>query len=218
MTRDWLIATGLFLLALGLNLGAVEQSPLHPDETRWLHRAHYLRNLTDPFGPTWRDGYLTRGQPPLGSYLMGAGLVVQGRDLETNGVWEFRHDEALNRARGNMASPADLAAGRRTNAVVGALAVAVVYLAGALLTNRIGGVAGALLLATHPLMLLLSSQALSDALLVLCLAVALLAGCRLGTRPDWRSAFVLGIALGLGGATKLSPLLLSLPLAGLGLV
>ncbi len=215
---NWLIASGVFLLALVQNLGAVEHSPFHPDETRWLNRAHYVSDLTDPFGPTWAEGYLTRGQPPLGSYLMGAGLLVQGRDLDTNGVWDFRHDAAWNRARGNMASSADLTAGRRANAMVGALAVAVVYLAGARLTNRVGGVAGGLLLGSHPLMIMLASQALSDALLVLLLAVALLAGCRLGERPGWGSALVLGAALGLGGATKLSPLLLSLPLAGLGFV
>ena len=147
MIRDWLIAAGLFLLALSQSLGAVDSSPFHPDETRWLNRAHYLRDVTDPFGPTWQEQYLTRGQPPLGSYLMGLGLVAQGRDLETNGVWNFWHDTAWNRANGNMASPEDLTAGRRTNAVVAALTVVVVYLAGRLLTNRVGGATGALLLA-----------------------------------------------------------------------
>lgn len=218
MIRDWGICAGLFLLALTLNLGAVATSPFHPDETRWLNRAHYLRDLADPFGSTWEDGYLTRGQPPLGSYLMGLGLVAQGHDLQTNGVWSFWHDAAWNRARGNMASPADLDAGRRTNAVVGALAVAVVYLAGRRLTNRVGGLAGGLLLAAHPLMITLASQALSDALMVLALAAAVLAGCRLAERPSWPPALALGAALGLGGATKLSPLLIALPLAGLGAV
>src|ERR687894_1951127 len=103
MTRDWLIAGALFLLALAHNLGAVESSPFHPDETRWLNRAHYLRDLGDPAGPTWRDGYLTRGQPPLGSYLMGLGLLLQGRDLDTNGVWDFDQSDAWNAANGNMA-------------------------------------------------------------------------------------------------------------------
>lgn len=216
MIRDWLIAGALFLLALVHNLGAVESSPFHPDETRWLNRAHYLSDLTNPTSPTWRDAYLTQGQPPLGSYLMGLGLLAQGRDLATNGVWSFWHDEAWNRAHGNMASPDDLTAGRRTNAVVGALAVVVAYLAGTALTNRAGGLAGALLLGSHPLMLMLSSQALADALLILLLAMAVLAGCRLAARPGWPWALALGAALGLGAATKLSPLLLAVPLAGLG--
>ena len=218
MIRDWLIAGALFLLALTRNLGAVESSPFHPDETRWLNRAHYLTDLTDPAGLTWRDGYLTRGQPPLGSYLMGLGLLAQGRDLQTNGVWSFWHDETWNRAHGNMASPDDLTAGRRTNTVVGALAVVTVYLAGTALTHRVGGVVGALLLASHPLMGMLASQALADALLTLLLAAAVLAGCRLAARPGWPWALALGAALGLGAATKLSPLLIAVPLAGLGAV
>jgi hypothetical protein len=214
--RDWLVAAGLCLLALALNLRAVERSPFHPDETRWLNRAHYLHDLTEPFGATWRDWYLTRGQPPLGSYLMGLGLTAQGRDLATNGIWSFRHDAAWNKARGNMADPADLTAGRRTNAVVGALAVVAVYVAGRRLSNRAGGMIGALLLATHPLMITLSSQALSDAVLVLLLAVAVVAGVRLAARPTWPWALALGAALGLGGAAKLSPLLIAAPLAGIG--
>src|SRR3712207_1162369 len=123
MKRDVGIALVLFALAFWQNLSDLRLTPFHPDETRWLNRAHYVRDLADPFGPTWEDGYLTRGQPPLGSYLMGLGLLDQGRDLETNGVWNFRYGTDWNTARGNMASQADLDAGRRTNAIVGALTV-----------------------------------------------------------------------------------------------
>jgi len=86
MKRDALIALALVALAAWLNLSDLRLTPFHPDETRWLNRTHYLHDLADPFGPTWTDGYLTRGQPPLGSYLMGLGLLAQGRDLTTNGV------------------------------------------------------------------------------------------------------------------------------------
>ena len=216
MKRDALLAFILFALALWLNLSSLHVTPFHPDETRWLNRAHDIHDLTHPLGETWRDGYLTRGQPPLGSYLIGLGLLLQGRDLATNGVWDFRFSSAWNAARGNMASPADLDAGRRTNAVVGALTVAVVYLLGTQLSNRVSGVVAALFLADHPLMIHLSSQALSDALVALLIALAALAACRLAARPTWPRTVLLGALLGLGGATKLSPLLLALLLAAFG--
>ena len=91
-----------------------------------------------------------------------------------------------------------------------------VYGAGRLLTNRVGGVVGALFLAFHPLHITLSSQALSDEIFVLLLALAFVAAWSFARRPTWTRAIALGVLLGLGGAAKLTPLLLSLPLAALG--
>lgn len=92
--RDIVLALVLLVISFFQNLSDIPLTPFHPDETRWINRAHYVADLRDPFGPTWQEGYLTRGQPPLGSYLMGIGLLAQGRDLETNGVWDFKHGEA----------------------------------------------------------------------------------------------------------------------------
>jgi hypothetical protein len=214
--RDIVLALVLFLIACWQNLSDLRLTPFHADETRWLNRAHYVEDILDPFGPTWDDQYLTRGQPPMGSYLMGLGLLLQGRDLETNGVWDFGRSTEWNIAQGNMASQADLDAGRRTNAVVGALAVVALYALARRLTNRVGGFVAALFLAAHPLMIYLSSQAVSDALMALFVILAALAAARLADQPTWPRAILLGLFLGLGGATKLSPILISLPLAALG--
>ncbi len=54
--------------------------------------------------------------------------------------------------------------------------------------------------------------------MMLLIAWAAVAAYRLADRPTWPRAFGLAILIGLGGATKLSPLLLSLPFAGLGAV
>jgi len=226
MRRDVLVAVAVFALALWQNLAQVPDTPFNPDESRWLHRAHYLRDVVHPFGPTWKPGYLTRGQPPLGSYATGIGLLAQGRDLATNGSWIYTCQEGVcrtgfqeraeNVAAGNVPPAADLQAGRRTSAVVGALTALVVYLLGARLTNRTGGVAGALLLAVHPFQSYVSSLATADALLGLLLALAGLATARLAARPTGGRALLVGVLLGLGGATKLSPLLTAVPLAGLG--
>ena len=216
--RDLLAVLVILAVALWQNLAHVDRSPFHPDETRWINRAHYVRDLADPLGQTWSDHHLTRGQPPAGSYLMGIGLLAQGRDLTTNGVWRFDRGPIWNIRNGNMSSRADLIAGRRTNAVVGALTVAAVYVLGSLLVNRLGGLTAALFLALHPLMIRLSSQALADVLLIFLLALAGIAACRLADRPTWTRTVTLGVALALAGATKLSPLLLAVPLAGLGVL
>lgn len=215
---DFILPLLVFLVSLLTNLGAIAETPFHPDESRWINRAHFIGDLADPFGPTWDDYYTTRGQPPLGSYLMGLGLLLQGRDLDTNLIWDFSYDAEWNESFGAMASDADLLAGRRTNAVVSALVVVAVYFLGRRLTTRIGGFVGALFLALHPLSIYLAAQALSDQLLALCLALAFIAAHRFGARPSWPGAITLGAMLGLGGATKLSPLLLSVPLAIVGMV
>jgi hypothetical protein len=216
--RDLILIAALFAVSLLQNLAQIDITEFHGDETRWLNRGRYLHEVLAPRELTWSDHFLTRGQPPGGSYLMGVGLLVQGRPLEPNGIWVFGVEHLWNIRQGNMPTQADLTAGRRTNAVVGALAVCVVYLLGSQLTNRLGGVAGALMLAFHPLMIQLSSQALADTFLVLVLALTGLAACRLADRPTWPRALVLGTLLGLGGLIKLSPLLLAIPLAGLGVL
>lgn len=213
---DLIIPLVLFLFAAIQSLNAVDDTSFHPDESRWLNRAHFVRDLADPFGPTWEDYYTTRGQPPMGSYLMGIGLLIQGQDLDTNKIWDFAYDARWNRFTGAMPSDEDLEAGRRANAAVGAFVVVVVYFIVSRLSNRVGGVIAGLFLSLHPLHIHLGSQALSDQLLALLLALAFLCAFRFGRNPTWATAILLGVLLGLGGATKLSPLLLSIPLAGLG--
>lgn len=225
---DIVIALALFLVSLTINLGAVETREFHPDETRWLNRSYYIQDILDPFGPTWQDYYLTRGQPPMGSYLMGIGQLVQGNTLHPNLVWDFFFDSSdpvfasddpaarWNQASGAMPSQENLLSGRRTNAFIGALAVLIAYALGRLLTNRIGGTVGALALAYHPLHVWIASQALSDQLLNLILGLSCIAGFLLVKRPTWGRTLIFGALLGLGGATKLTPLLLSIPVAMMG--
>jgi hypothetical protein len=216
MKRDLLLFTILIAMSLAQNLAHVTITPFHPDETRWLNRGRYIQEVLTPRSVTWSDHFLTRGQPPGGSYLMGFGLLAQGRPLEPNRIWHFAFDDLWNVHHGNMPAQADLTAGRRTNAIVGAFAVGMVYLLGRWLTTRFGGIVGAVTLAFHPLMIELSSQALADTLLVLVLALTALAACWLAYRPTWPRALLLGALLGFGGLVKLSPLLLAVPLAGLG--
>ena len=197
MKRDLLLFTILMAVSLSQNLAHVAITPFHPDETRWLNRGRYIQEVLTPRSVTWSDHFLTRGQPPGGSYLMGLGLLAQGRPLEPNQIWHFAFDDLWNVHHGNMPTQVDLSAGRRTNAIVGAFAVGIVYLLGRWLTTRLGGVVGAVMLAFHPLMIQLSSQALADTFLVLVLALTALAACWLAYRPTWPRALLLGALLGL---------------------
>ncbi len=222
MKRDTLLALGLFALAFWHFLGFVEDPDrdkmgYHRDEARWIHRSYFLEELFHPNSPTWSGAnILTLGQPPLGSYLMGIGLWVQGRELGPNGFYDFGHNVAWNEARGNVPDWPDLYAGRRTNAFVGALTVVLVYLIGRKLAGRVGGVAGALVLIPHPLNTYLTTFAGSDALLIFLVAAAALLAIFLAERPTWLKAIGLGVLIGLGGATKLTPIALAFPLAALG--
>ena len=132
---DALLAGLVFLVALWVNLSAVPMTEFHRDEARWLHRARFLEELRNPTGEFWRESELMIGQPPLGSYLMGLGLTLQGRDLDTNAFYNFHFGPDWNWRHGTMPDEGDLAAGRQTNSVVGALIAASVYLIARGLSN-----------------------------------------------------------------------------------
>jgi Dolichyl-phosphate-mannose-protein mannosyltransferase len=215
---DALLAGVVFAVALWVNLSAVPTTEFHRDEARWVYRARFLGELRNPTGEYWRESELMLGQPPLGSYLMGLGLTLQGRDLDTNGFYNFHFGREWNWRHGNMPDEADLAAARRTNSVIGALIAMSVYLIASGLLNPVAGIAAVALLVPHPLSLYLSSLAGSDALVTLLVALAALVAMALAERPTWPRALLLGALFGLGGSAKLSPLALAIPIAAAGVV
>jgi Dolichyl-phosphate-mannose-protein mannosyltransferase len=234
ISRAFLIDLGIVAALLVVTfwrlLPAVESTPFHRDEARWVGNSALLREWRHPIGIKWQDeGYpdqygsldernRRRSQPPFAMYVFGVGLLLQGRDLPHIGYWIMDHDTEWNTEHGNMPSPGDLRAARRTSVFIAGLTVVALFVIGTRLTNRVGGVAGALIYALHPLVLATSSRALSDALLVLCVALAAVAAIRFVARPTWSRAALVGLLLGLGGATKLSPLAVAIAVGGLGIV
>jgi hypothetical protein len=209
---------GVALLAFALADAAARSPNFNPDESRWLSRAHYVAALAQPFGPTWTDQYMTRGQPPLGSYAMGIGLLAQGRDLQTNAPWDYSQTWEQNIALGHKPGPADLGAGRRTSAALVALtAVALIGVARVYLSIPWSIGAGALF-AIHPFTSYIGSIAMSDALFGLLIALAAWAAASFARCPSWRRAVLIGVLLGLGGATKLSPLAVAAGLSATGVL
>jgi len=203
-------------------LPAVTETRFHRDEARWLNGAQLLRAWGNPFGERWQDeGYddtygtvdernRRRAQPPLAMYVLGLGVLVQTGELPNNGYWIMTMNGRENRALGNTPALDHLRAARRTSAVIAALTVVGLYAIGTLLTNRVGGVVTGLAYALHPLVRDTASRAWSDPLLGLCIVLGALAGYRLVERATWGRAVIFGALLGLGAATKLSPLAVAL--------
>jgi hypothetical protein len=222
--RPFLIALVVLVFGFSLwqNTNGLTVSKFHPDESRWINRAHYIKDLLHPTSATWSDSYLVRGQPPMGSYMIGIGLLLQGRDVSTNNPWDFNHGDenniTWNAIYGNMPAHGDLMAARRMNAVLGALTVVFTFIIITWLTNWIGGLVGALFLAINPLQTYLSSMALSDAFLTFDIALAAVVIMLLARRPSWPKAILLGILLGFGASDKLTPLFLSFGLGAFGLL
>ena len=210
------LATGVAVLAFVLASAASSQTGFNPDESRWLSRAHYLADLADPFGPTWDDQYMTRGQPPLGSYVMAIGLLLQGRDLETNPPWDFSRTWEENFALGNAPQPADLTAGRRTSAALVALTTLILIAIARELVSPPWALTAGAIFAVHPFTTYIGSLAMADALFGLLVAAAGLVAAKFGRRPTMKRAAMLGAFLGLGGATKLSPLVVAVGLGAAG--
>jgi hypothetical protein len=216
---DFALMVAMFWVAFSANRDMIDQTKFHPDESRWLNRAYFVEDIFDPYGSAWQDYYITRGQPPLGSYVIGLGQLVQGGSLHPALVWDFYYSASnWNQIAGAMPTAEDLERGRNTSAFMGGLAVACVYLLVRLLTNPIGGVAGAFLLAWHGLSIRIGSQSLSDQTLLFTLGLVFLCAFAFMRRPNWPWAIALGIAFGLGGAAKLTPLLLSLAAVGIGML
>jgi len=65
-------------------------------------------------------------------------------------------------------------------------------------------------MAIHPLHIYLSTLAVSDAMFTTMVAFAVLAAVWLARKPTWGRSVLLAVALGMGAATKLSPLFIAL--------
>lgn len=186
----------IFMFAMWQFLPTIDEREFHRDEARWIHRAEYLRELTNPFSDywiesTWADGdsldarNRLRAQPPMGSYLMGVGFLLQGQPIPEIGYWNMDHDDAWNADRGNMPSHDQLTTARRTTAALTALTAVMLFMLGKRLTTTLGAAIGALYLVVHPLAHYLSTFAGSDSALVFFIVLSALCAARLAEKPSW---------------------------------
>ncbi|HRA48313.1 MAG TPA: hypothetical protein PK819_09620, partial [Thermomicrobiales bacterium] len=157
---------------------------------------------------------------PMGSYITGLGLWVQGQSLHQNSPWNFSFgnegDVNWNVTHGNMPTPAVLLDARKTSIVIGLILCLTTYWIVTMLSNWIGGTVAGVFLAVHPLTIYLATIAVSDMSFTAIVALSVLAALYLAKRPQWWLALVLGILLGMGAALKLSPIFVAIGLAIVG--
>jgi Dolichyl-phosphate-mannose-protein mannosyltransferase len=199
---------------------ALHTSFFHPDESRWINRSDYLSELGHPLSSFWSDAYLIRGQPPMGSYITGLGLFIQGQSLNQNQPWNFSFgndgDIDWNVTHGAMPNASVLLDARKTSIAISLLLCLTTYLIVMLLSNWIGGVVAGAFLGIHPLTVYLATLAVSDMAFTWIVALSVLTSIWLVRRPGWFRTLLLGLTLGAGASLKLSPIFVSIGLAAVG--
>ena len=168
---------------------ALHESPFHPDESRWINRAPYVRELLHPLSDFWADSYLIRGQPPMGSYITGFGLLLQGKSLDVNEPWNFVYgndgDINWNVTHGNTPTSDTLIAARRTALFLGIVLCLSAWLIVTMLSNWFGGVVAGIFLALNPLTIYLATLAVSDMQFTVIVALSVLAAIAIARNPTW---------------------------------
>lgn len=220
----WLQVAGalaVLLFALWQFSDSLHKSTFHPDESRWINRAVYLEQLQHPLGSFWSDSYLIRGQPPMGSYITGLGLLIQGQPLDSNGPWNFVYgndgDVNWNVTNGNVPQVEVLLDARKTSIFLGLVLVLTTYVIVTMLSNWIGGVVAGVFLGVHPLTIYLATLAVSDMAFTTVIALSGFCALMLARRPSWWWTIALGILMGMGASLKLSPIFLAIGMAAVGI-
>lgn len=212
----------LSLVVLGLE---AIWSPFEADEADYVATSRYFGYLflqRDVARKEWDSNHWTRTQPPLTRYIVGAWLTAYGYDLETMNqpYVSTASSFEVNRQKGRVPTDDVLARARQPMVILGAGAVALLYLLSALVGGSAVGVVAAALALSSPFMRYTLVHVWAEAPLAFFLLLsALLAAFGLprllggGRTMIW--AVALGVALGLASATKLTGLVgIALTVAG----
>ena len=190
----------------------------HGDESLKIAMGRYFqhffldRNFADP---AWAEDHDTLTQPPGFRYIVGAGLWLQGHDLERlNRPYNWEDQPAQNRREGRVPTPEVLMDARRVSALLAAGSIAMLYVVGTLLGTPLAGVVAALLAGASPYLPEHFARALAESSLaffvLLGLALSMAAFRRARHRPGGfgaASALGVGVALGAALLTKLTAVL-----------
>jgi 4-amino-4-deoxy-L-arabinose transferase-like glycosyltransferase len=213
VSADVVIAVAIFFVAAATYLRATETAPFHGDESEWINASRYFKYLFldgDVDGQVWRPSFITRDQPPLGRYVIGAVVWALGNDpLAVNRSYAWDKDRDTNQREGRVPGPHLLDPVRRTMAIIGAASIVVLYVAGRILEGPITGAVGALFVIVSPLVQQYFAQARTESLLALFSGLALIGVLAAARRfhadgEVGRLTWLTGVALGLALATKLT--------------
>jgi hypothetical protein len=210
---DVLVAGALFLLAVTVLLRAAETVPFHGDESEWISAGRYFRFVFldhDVSSQVWRPSWLNRDQPPLGRYIIGGIVWASGTDPDkVNRTYAWERDYETNLREGRVPDPSILMPVRRTMAVVGAVSIVLLFVAGRIVGGTVVGAVAGLVATSSPLLQSYFVQARTEALLALFSTVALVLLLAFARRYQQRGGLPnvgwwVGPILGLALATKLT--------------
>lgn len=219
------MAVALFLLASVVFLRAVETVPFHGDESEWINAGRYFRYVFldhDLTGQVWRPSWLNRDQPPVGRYAIGGIVWASGTDpSNVNRTYAWERDYETNLREGRVPGPHILLPVRRAMAIVGALSVALLFVAGRIVGGTLVGAVAALAATFSQLIQLYVVQARTESLLALLSTLALVPLLLTARRFErdgtlGRAAWLVGPLLGLALATKLTAALAILGVCAYG--
>ena len=207
------VALALFVIAAIVLLQAAEAVPFHGDESEWISAGRYFRFVLldhDVTSQVWRPSWLNRDQPPLGRYVIGGIVWASGTDPDkVNRTYAWERDYEANLREGRVPDPSILMPVRRTMAIVGAVSIVLLFVAGRMVGGTAVGAVAGLVATSSPLLQSYFVQARTEALLALFSTLALVALLAFARRyqQDGRLPLVgwsVGPILGLALATKLT--------------
>jgi len=191
----------LLLAALtAYHVWGITKVPFHPDEATQLYMSSDFEALfAHPGSLMWDSSHEGDRQQryreldaPLTKYILGLGRRVFGlQPLPVDWNWGQSWEE--NARAGALPDAALLFAGRLAVTLLLPLSLSGMYLLGLQVEGRLTGFLAALLLGTHPLVLLHARRAMAEGALVLGVVIGLLTVLGGGKRP-WLAGLGLGLA------------------------
>jgi Dolichyl-phosphate-mannose-protein mannosyltransferase len=210
------VAIAVFAVSLAVLALEASWSPFEADEADYVATSRYFGYLFlhgDVSRDEWDSNHWTRTQPPLTRYIVGAWLTAYGYDLETMNqpYVSTASSFEVNRQKGRVPTDDVLARARQPMVILGAGAVALLYLLGVVLSGSAVGLLVAALALSSPFVRYTLAHVWAEAPLAFFLVLAALLAAHGvqrvaggGRVAVWATAT--GLALGLASATKLTGL------------
>ncbi|MCC7371934.1 MAG: glycosyltransferase family 39 protein [Chloroflexi bacterium] len=210
---DLVVGATILATAIVVLLRAVDTVPFHGDESEWINNGRYFRYVfldADLTSSVWRPSWVNRDQPPFGRYIIGGIVWASGTDpARVNRTYNWERDYEANLRDGRIPGPNILLPVRRTMAVLGALSILLLFVAGRMVGGTVCGAVAALFATFSPLLQAYFVQARTEALLALFSVVGLIALLRFASHYQRMgtlglSGWCVGPMMGIALATKLT--------------